>query len=70
MTRTIVIELAGEEDILVTKKKKEAGTVEKREEWRAPELGLVEVTYDEVHQGMPEAFRDLFEEYFKGGRRG
>lgn len=66
MSRTIVIELDGDEDILVTKRKKETSAVEKREEWRAPELGLVEVmSYDELHDDMPDAFKALFDEYFK-----
>lgn len=65
MSRTIVIDLAGEEEVVVSKRKKEAASVYGREELRAPEEGLVELTYDDMHDTMPEAFRALFEEYFK-----
>lgn len=61
----IVIELAGEEDVLVTRRKKEANALEKVKEWKAPEEGLIELTYDDLHETMPEAYRALFEEYFR-----
>lgn len=65
MTRTIVIDLAGEEDILVTKSKQATGAPRTKEEWMAPEPRLAELTYEELHDTMPAAYRALFEEYFR-----
>lgn len=65
MTRTIVIDLAGEEDVLVTRRKKEdAGPG--RQLYAPAAEGLTElITYDELHETMPQAYRELFEEYFR-----
>lgn len=66
MSRTIVIDLAGEEDVLVTKRKSEAARP-RREDLRAPAEGLMELglSYDEIHETMPEAYKALFEDYFR-----
>lgn len=64
MTRTIVIDLCGEEDVLVAKTRNKASEAA-RYELRAPGENLAELTYDELHETMPEAYRALFEEYFR-----
>lgn len=63
MNRTIVIDLAGEEDFLVTRKKEDAAR--KKAQWVAPALELVEVEYADPGATAPDGYRALLVEYFR-----
>jgi hypothetical protein len=66
MTRVIVIDLAGDEE-LEAESKVEAAPYVKLEEWSAPAEGpgLLEVDFDDKSSAMPAAYRALLERCFR-----